>query len=151
MQQRHQELSAGFNALTHRAVGAAIAVHRVLGPGLLETAYSVCLAHELRKIGLDIQTEVPLPVVYDGLKLDAGYRLDMLVEGCLVVELKSVDAVARVHEAQVLTYMKLAHLPVGLLINFNVEVLATGIKRFKLAEFASNHPKFFSGPSGPLE
>lgn len=107
-------------------------VHRNLGPGLLESAYEQCLAHELTLAGIPFQRQVPLPVEYKGLRLDCGYRLDFLVDGRLVVELKSVDQLSDLHTAQVLTYMRLAHASVGLLINFNVTVLRDGIRRFVL-------------------
>ena len=109
---------------------AAIKVHRELGPGLLESAYEACLAHELRKRGLKVLTQVGLPVVYDGVELDVGYRLDLLVEDSVIVELKSVDAVTPIHHAQIITYLKLSNRHLGLLINFNVELLKHGIKRF---------------------
>ncbi len=117
--------------LASRAViTAAMKVHTKLGPGLLESAYEACLAHELRKSGLECRTQVALPVVYDGIKLDVGYRIDLLVEDVLVVELKSVDAISPVHQAQMISYLKLSNRSLGLLINFNVSHLKDGIKRF---------------------
>ena len=110
-------------------VDAAMRVHSVLGPGLLESAYATCLTHELRQRGLKVSCEVPLPVVYDGIKLDAGYRLDMLVEDAVIVELKAVEALAPIHQAQLLSYLKLSGKHVGLLINFHVVHLRDGIKR----------------------
>jgi GxxExxY protein len=110
-------------------VDAAMRVHSVLGPGLLESAYATCLTHELRQRGLKVSCEVPLPVVYDGIKLDAGYRLDMLVEDAVIVELKAVEALAPIHQAQLLSYLKLSGKHVGLLINFHVVHLKDGIKR----------------------
>lgn len=110
-------------------VDAAMRVHSALGPGLLESAYAACLAHELRQRGLKVMCEVPLPVVYDGIKLDAGYRLDMLVEDAVIVELKAVEALAPIHQAQLLSYLKLSGKRVGLLINFHVLHLKDGIKR----------------------
>jgi GxxExxY protein len=110
-------------------VDAAMRVHSVLGPGLLESAYATCLTHELRQRGLKVLREVPLPVVYDGIKLDAGYRLDMLVEDAVIVELKAVEALAPIHQAQRLSYLKLSGKHVGLLINFHVVHLRDGIKR----------------------
>jgi GxxExxY protein len=107
-------------------------VHRTLGPGLLESVYEQCLAHELSLAGIPFLRQVPLPVEYKGMKLDCGYRLDFLVDGRLVVELKSVEQLSDLHTAQLLTYMRLAHVPVGLLINFNVPVLKDGIRRFVL-------------------
>lgn len=110
-------------------VDAAMRVHSVLGPGLLESAYAACLAHELRQRGLKVLCEVPLPVVYDGIKLDVGYRLDMLVEDAVIVELKAVESLAPIHQAQLLSYLKLSGKHVGLLINFHVVHLKDGIKR----------------------
>jgi GxxExxY protein len=107
----------------------SIKVHSILGPGLLESAYKSCLAYELRKRGLRVETEVPLPVVYDGVKVDAGYRIDLLVEGCVVVELKAVERILPVHDAQLLSHLKLSGHKLGLRINFNVVHLRDGIKR----------------------
>jgi GxxExxY protein len=104
-------------------------VHSALGPGLLESACEACLLHELSKNGIKAVSQVPLPVVYDGLRIDAGYRLDLLVEDVLVVELKAVESVSPVHEAQLLTYLKISGKKVGLLINFNVLHLRNGVKR----------------------
>ena len=115
--------------MTQAIVGCAMTVHATLGPGLLESVYEVCLAHELRKQGLDVERQVPLPVTYDGLKLDAGFRIDLLVAGQVVVEIKSVDKLAPTHSAQLLTYLRLAGLKTGLLLNFNVLHLREGIKR----------------------
>ncbi len=110
-------------------IGAAIEVHRHLGPGLLESAYEACLAHELRERKLKVENQRPLPVIYKGLRLDAGYRLDLLVEQVLIVELKSVDELQPIHTAQVLIYLKQSGLTLALLINFNVPMLRNGIKR----------------------
>ncbi|HET9167381.1 MAG TPA: GxxExxY protein [Candidatus Angelobacter sp.] len=115
--------------VSHIVITAAMKVHSTLGPGLLESAYEACLAHELRKVGLKVETQVGLPVVYDGIKLDLGYRIDMLVNGLVVVELKSVEEISRIHVAQVLSYMKLSKKQLGLIINFNVLRLKDGIKR----------------------
>ena len=115
--------------ICNETIGAAIEVHRHLGPGLLESAYETCLAHELRGRKLNVETQIALPVVYKGLRLDAGYRLDLLVEQTLVVELKSVEELQPIHLAQVLTYLKQSNLTLGLLINFNVPLLRNGIKR----------------------
>ena len=104
-------------------------VHSALGPGLLESAYEACLKHELMKRGLEVKCQVELPVCYDGIELDAGYRIDLLVSDEIIVELKSVDKIAPIHEAQLLSYLKLSNLHVGLLINFNVVHLKDGIKR----------------------
>lgn len=115
--------------LTGQVIGAAIEVHRVLGPGLLESAYQICLARELSVRGVVFEQEKPLPVTYKGVQLDCGYRLDFVVAGKVVVELKAVDALLPIHGAQLLTYLKLTGSHVGLLINFNVPVLKDGIKR----------------------
>ena len=108
---------------------SAIKVHKALGPGLLESAYEACLAHELRKRERKVLTQVGLPVIYDGVKLDVGYRLDMLVEDSVIVELKAVETILPIHEAQLLSYLKLSALKVGLLINFHVPILTQGVKR----------------------
>lgn len=118
-----------LNDLTEKIIGCAITVHRALGPGLLESAYEVCLVHELRKAGLEVERQVPLPVVYDGIELDASYYLDIVVENRVILELKSVERIMAIHEAQLLTYLKLTKKKLGLLINFNVELLKNGIKR----------------------
>ena len=115
--------------LTHEIIGAAIAVHRALWPGLLESAYEACLAFELTERGLKVEQQKPLPAVYREVKVDCGYRLDLLVEDSVIVELKSVDQLAPIHDAQLLSYLRLADLQVGLLINFNVKVLTDGIRR----------------------
>jgi GxxExxY protein len=116
--------------LSHEIIKAALLVHTSLGPGLLESAYQSCLAFELREMGFRIETEVPLPVIYKGAKLDCGYRLDLVVEDLVVVELKSIDSLAPVHKAQMISYLKLSGKSLGLLINFNVTHLREGIKRF---------------------
>ncbi|HWS17039.1 MAG TPA: GxxExxY protein [Candidatus Elarobacter sp.] len=117
------------NEVSHFVITAALKVHSALGPGLLESAYEACLAHELRKAGLRVETQIGLPVVYDGIKLDLGYRIDMLVNDLVVVELKSVEEISRIHVAQVLSYMTLSTKQLGLIINFNVLRLKDGIKR----------------------
>ncbi len=117
------------NEVSGQVVDAAIRVHSVLGPGLLENAYETCLKHELEKRGLQAEQQVGLPIIYDGIKMDVGYRLDLLVEGCVIVELKAGDRLTPVHEAQLLSYLKLSGKKVGLLINFNVAQLKNGIKR----------------------
>jgi GxxExxY protein len=119
-----------LNGITEAIIGAAIQVHRVLGPGLLESAYEACLAFELSKRGLRIEQQRPLPLVYEHVKLDCGYRIDLMVEGVVVVEIKSVESVAPIHEAQVMSYLKLSGCKVALLINFNVPLLKDGIRRF---------------------
>jgi len=121
-----------INQLTRLIIGAAIEVHKQLGPGLLESAYEECLAYELIKSGLPIERQKPIPVVYKEIKLDYGYRVDILVNEIVVLELKSVDALAPVHEAQILTYMKFAQKNIGLLVNFNVTVLKNGLRRYVL-------------------
>ena len=117
------------NILTEEIIGAAIEVHRALGPGLLESAYEECLCRELDLRGIQFVRQHPLPLEYRGVKLDCGYRLDMLVEDLVVVEIKTVDAIKPIHKAQLITYLKLGGWSIGLLINFNVHVLRTGINR----------------------
>jgi GxxExxY protein len=121
-----------FDDLSNKVLGCAIEVHRELGPGLLESAYEQCLAYELNQARIPFHLQVGLPVEYKQTKLDCGYRIDLLVEDKLIVELKTVDQLLKIHEAQVLTYMKLAKMKVGLLINFNVPMLRKGIKRLVL-------------------
>ena len=127
------------NELTHGIIGAAIEVHRLLGPGLLESAYEECLARELTLRGLQFERQKPIPVVYKEVKLECGYRIDLLVESRIVVELKAIDALAPIHEAVILTYLKLSNRPLGLLINFNVPVLKDGIRRFILGDGLEPH------------
>ena len=121
----HEELTRGI-------VGAAIEVHKELGPGLLESAYEECLCHELSLRKIRFRRQVPLPVVYKGVRLDCGYRLDLVVEDCVVLELKRVEEISPLHEAQLLTYLRLARKKVGILLNFNVPVMKNGIKRLVL-------------------
>ena len=123
------ELMLEQEQLTEAIIGAAIDVHRELGPGLLESAYEVCLCHELHLRGLHVERQVDLPVSYKGLKLDCGYRLDVVVEDRVVVELKSIEQALPIHHAQLLTYLRLSGKHVGLLMNFNVAVLKNGIIR----------------------
>lgn len=118
-----------LNRLTEAIIGAAITVHRELGPGLLESTYEVCLYHELVSRGLLVAKQKEMPIRYRGLCLEAGYRLDLLVESKVIVELKAVDQLNAIHEAQLMTYLKLSGCRLGLLINFNVRVLKDGIKR----------------------
>ncbi len=118
-----------LNELSEKIIGCAIKVHRTLGPGLLESAYEVCLVHELRKAGLKVERQVSLPIIYEGIQLDAGYQLDVIVEDKIILELKAVENLLPIHEAQLLTYLKLANKKLGLLINFNVTLLKNGIKR----------------------
>lgn len=118
-----------ISGLTEKIIGAAIEVHKALGPALLESAYEGCLAHELSLANISYQRQVPLPVSCKSIKLDCGYRLDFLIENKVVLELKAVNDLEAIHEAQLLTYLKLGGWPIGLLINFNVPVLKKGIKR----------------------
>ena len=117
------------NQLTEIIIGCAIEVHKILGPGLLESAYQECLYYELKKAGLKVEKEVPMPIIYKEIKLEHGYRMDFLVEDKVVVELKTVEAFTSVHLAQVLTYLRLGKYKLGLLINFNVTKLTNGLKR----------------------
>ena len=121
-----------FDDLSNRVIGCAIEVHRQLGPGLLESAYEQCLAYELNRRKISFQLQHPQPVQYKDIRLDCGYRIDILVEDRLIVELKSVDEIKGIHQAQLLTYMKLSGVKIGLLVNFNVSKLKEGIKRFVL-------------------
>ena len=121
-----------FDEMSKTVIGCAIEVHRELGPGLLESAYEQCLAHELRLKGIPFELQKTMPVDYKGVLIDCGYRLDLLVDRKIIVELKAVAAIEPIHEAQILTYLKLAKVKTGLLINFNVPLLKDGIKRFVL-------------------
>ena len=118
-----------LNDVSSCILGAAFKVHTAIGPGVLESVYQTCLHHELRKAGLRVEAQVSLPVHYDGLRMDSGYRIDLLVEDVVIVELKCVEALLPIHKAQLLTYLKLANKPLGLLLNFNVAHLREGIKR----------------------
>ena len=122
-------MSQDLEAIGHDVVDCAIKVHQALGPGLLESAYQYCLAHELKKRNRRVFTEVTLPIMYDGQALDAGYRIDMLVDDQVIVENKAVDAVLRIHEAQIITYLKLKNLHLGYLLNWNVKLMKYGIRR----------------------
>jgi len=122
-------MSSQINQLTHEIIGASIEVHRNLGPGLLESAYRKCLRRELLLRGIPYRKEYPLPLEYKGIRLECGYRVDILVGGAVAVEVKSIQALAPVHDAQLLTYLRLGGWRVGLLINFNVVVLKDGIHR----------------------
>jgi GxxExxY protein len=117
------------NDLSSKIIGAAIEVHKQLGPGLLESTYEICLAFELKELGLEVKQQVALPVVYKDVKLDAGYRIDLIVENKVIVEIKSVEALADIHTAQLLTYLKLKDIKLGLLINFNSVKAIDGVKR----------------------
>jgi GxxExxY protein len=119
-----------LNKITESIIGAAIQVRRLLGPGLLESAYKASLAYELGKRGLAVEQEKPVPLIYEGVKLECGHRMDLLVERSVVVEVKSVEASAPIHEAQTLSYLRLSGCKLALLINFNVTVLKDGIRRF---------------------
>ena len=121
--------SSGINAITERIIGACIEIHRELGPGLLESAYEECLCYELSRARLSFERQKALPVSYKDVLLDCGYGLDLVVANKVIVELKNVERILPIHEAQLLTYLKLTKLPLGLLINFNVPALKQGIKR----------------------
>lgn len=120
------------NRITQRIIGAAMRVHSALGPGLLESAYETCLAFELEELGMMVERQKALPIVYRDVRIECGYRLDLLVEETIVVELKDVEAIERVHIAQVLTYLKLSGYSIGLIVNFNVVSLKSGIRRVVL-------------------
>lgn len=120
----------GINRITEGIIGAAMRVHSALGPGLLEKAYTACLAYELRKAGFEVQVEVELPVVYESVRIELGYRADLIVNDLVIVELKCVEKIIPVHEAQIISYLRLSKKNVGLLINFHVRSLRDGIKRF---------------------
>ena len=121
-----------FDELSNKVIGCALEVHRNLGPGLLESTYEQCLAYEMKAAGIPFKLQHPLPVEYKNIKLDCGYRIDVLVDNSIIIELKSVDKILPIHQAQLLTYMKLAGISTGLLINFNVKYLKDGIKRMVL-------------------
>ena len=129
--ERFQEgiIKMDINHLTGQIIGAAIEVHKALGPGLLESAYEECLCHEFGLRQMHYRRQQALPVEYKGVELDCGYRIDLVVQGLVILELKSVDSLKPIHDAQLLTYLKLTDLKVGLLINFNVPVLKQGIRR----------------------
>ncbi len=133
-----------LNELTEAIIGAAMTVHSELGPGLLESAYEACLEFELSRRGLHVERQKPLPIVYQDVELDAGYRVDLLVEDQVIVEIKAVDELAPIHEAQVLSYLRLSGCRVGLLLNFHVERLRQGIQRV-VNEFPEETPR----PSAP--
>jgi GxxExxY protein len=133
-----------LDQISHRIIGAAIEVHRHLGPGLLESAYQSCLAFELKQLGVKLEEQKPLPVVYKQVKLDCGYRLDLVVEDEIIVEIKAIEKLLPIHEAQLLSYLRLAKKRVGLLMNFHVPVLKSGLKRivneFPDAEWEKRQP-----------
>lgn len=128
----HNVVPAEVERLARAVVDAAFKVHRALGPGLLESAYEHCLAYELHANGVPFGRQVELPVMYEGLKINAGYRLDFLVGGLLIVEIKAVEALSRLHEAQILTYLKLSSRRLGLLMNFNTSLFKDGLRRLAL-------------------
>ena len=121
-----------FDELSKKVIGCALKVHKTLGPGLLESAYEQCLCYELAQAGIQFEKQKELPVTYQNVNIDCGYRIDILVQGVLVLELKSVDSLQRIHEAQLLTYMKLSGVSTGLLVNFNTVLLRDGIRRMVL-------------------
>jgi len=121
-----------FDKLSNQVIGCALEVHKKLGPGLLESTYEQCLAHELSLNSIQFKLQCPLPVEYKGIRLDCGYRIDLLIDDTLIVELKCVEQINGIHEAQLLTYMELSQVEIGLLINFNVTMLKNGIRRFVL-------------------
>lgn len=118
-----------LNKITEEIIGAAIEVHRVVGPGLLESAYEACLVFELRQRGLKVEQQKPLPVIYKSVKLDCGYRLDIVVDNCVIVEIKAVERLNSIHEAQLLSYLRLYGCKLGLLTNFYVPLVKNGIRR----------------------
>jgi GxxExxY protein len=121
-----------INQITEKIIGCAINVHRCLGPGLLESAYEECMVFELKNAGFKTERQKPVPVIYKDIKLECGYRIDILVENTVIIELKTADAFNPVHEAQIMTYLKFADKNIGLLINFNVTLLKNGVKRYKI-------------------
>ena len=129
MNRRGHEGTQSLDVLSHEVIGAALAVHSELGAGLLESAYEHCLLYELNKRDLETESQITLPIRYDGQKIDAGYRIDLMVEGTIIIELKTVDKLLPIHTAQLLSYLKMADKKLGLLINFNVTSLRHGIKR----------------------
>ena len=140
----HPSAEDAKDPLSRKVIGCAIQVHRELGPGLLESAYEECLCHELTVRGIPFNRQQPLPVAYKGVMLDCGYRLDLLVANAVVVEIKAVETILPIHEAQLLTYLKLGGWHVGLLVNFNVPILKDGIKRM-----VHNFKERSSAPSAP--
>ena len=130
MHEEGTELHKSLNLLSYKIIGLAIEVHKQLGPGLLESAYQECLFYEIKNAGLFVEKEKSLPIVYKEIKLDHGYRIDLILENELVIELKTVETFTEVHFAQIITYLKLGDYPLGLLINFNSKILKNNIKRF---------------------
>jgi GxxExxY protein len=125
----HAEMMKNLNELTEAIIGAAMEVHRTLGPGLLESTYEMCLCRELSIRGISFERQVPIAVEYKGVKLDCGYRADIVVDGIILVEIKAIDSLLPIHDAQLLSYLKLGGWKIGLLINFNVELLKNGLRR----------------------
>ena len=125
----HAEMMKNLNELTEAIIGAAMEVHRTLGPGLLESTYEMCLCRELVIRGIPFERQVPIPVEYKGVKLDCGYRADIVVNGSILLEIKAIDSLLPIHDAQLLSYLKLGGWKIGLLINFNVELLKNGLRR----------------------
>src|SRR6187551_3292482 len=130
MNEELSKITADLESLSYKIIGLAIEVHRQLGPGLLESAYQQCLYYEIKKTGLKVEKEITLPIIYKDITLDQGYRIDLLIEDKLVIELKTVESFTSVHFAQILTYLKLGNYPLGLLINYNSKILRNNIKRF---------------------
>jgi GxxExxY protein len=130
MNEEFTKIPEDLEAISYAVIGLAIEVHRQLGPGLLESAYQECLYFEIKNVGLVVEKEIALPIIYKNLKLEQGYRIDLLVENKLVIELKTVENFTPVHFAQILTYLKLGKYPLGLLINYNSKILRNNIKRF---------------------
>lgn len=128
----HRDTETQRDPLTEKVIGAAIDVHRALGPGLLESVYEECLCYELSECGLKFSRQVSLPISYKNVKLECGYRMDLVVSESLIIEVKTVEKILPIHEAQLLTYLKLTGLHTGLIVNFNVPVLKDGIRRMKL-------------------
>lgn len=126
----YTEMFMKLNNITHNTIKAAIEVHQQLGPGLLESAYQRCLVYEIKALGLSVEEQVPVPIVYKKIHLEHGYRLDLLIEQKVVVELKTVEALTDVHTAQLLTYLRLGNFKLGLLMNFDVNLMKNGLKRF---------------------
>jgi GxxExxY protein len=127
-----EAIDQALDGIASQVVDSVFKIHRAFGPGLLESAYEVCLIHELKKRGLKVESQVVVPLVYDGVKIDTGFRMDLLVSDRLIVELKAVETILPVHEAQILTYLKVTGCRLGLLINFNVPLIKDGIKRVAL-------------------
>ncbi len=135
---KHEEVDPKLDEIATGVVDSAYQVHAVLGPGLLENSYEACLVHTLMKYGHKVERQVPMPLEYDGVKLDVGYRIDLLVDGELIVEVKAVESILPIHVAQIMTYMKLMKKPLGLLINFNETYFKRSVKRVVLTRSEKN-------------